>query len=430
LRDEANAALTNAKTALENAKNELASYNNVAWQNQTQAEISASIIANAETARIAEEDAKKIYEQAAIDFEKAAIAAGVAGDANPPQNDDSNISLGVNDPNYILANAAMQTALATWQAAMQSHDEAVLEAQSANDIAYSQVFDMIAAAQAAVGEAESFVATCEAELKTKNQDIASNQEAYSDAVEAVEDAVSNYEDAKSNTVLAEQIRQNNIRLKNNEIEEQKEAIANLAALTSAEGVVYANTSGTVAEVTTSQGATTTNADYVRISTGQEGYMVEFYVTPEQARNIRVGSTVTLSQAGNYWMSGTATVYSRGAQNESGQVPMRAQLGDMGFADGDAVSVNLLISDQMYWNCVPISAIRPSEGGGSYVLVINSESSVLGNQSVARKVDVTILAQNSEYAAIDNIYDYETQIIVSATKPVNDGDAVRITEETA
>ena len=284
----------------------------------------------------------------------------------------------------------------------------------------------ISAAQGAITDAKNTAALASAELATKGEALDDANTVLADAQKALQDAIKDYNDAKNDAALAEQIRQNNIRLKKLEIEEQQKVVDAVAALQSADGVLKATSDGMVSNLTLVAGAVTTDADYVQLSTSSGGLMVEFKVTQAQLRDIQIGSSVSVVRDQYYWPT-EARITGRGIPDESGMVTMRAQLSSNDFNDGDQVNVSVLISDRTHWNCVPVGAVRP-DTDGSYVLVLYEESTILGTQTVARKVPVTVVDQNSDYAAIEGLYENSPRIVLTSSKPVNDGDMVRIGED--
>jgi hypothetical protein len=182
--------------------------------------------------------------------------------------------------------------------------------------------------------------------------------------------------------------------------------------------------GSVTAVTASQGVITTTADYVRVSTGAEGYLVEFSVGRDKVKDIKIGNTVMVKKTGFYYGE-EARVVARGAPNESGSVVVKAQLTTTDWSAGDTVSVAVIYSDKQYWSCVPLAALRPDTGGAYYVLMLAERGTVLGTQTVAQKVTVTVQDKDNNFAAIEGVMEYNAQVIVSASKPVKDGDTVRV-----
>lgn len=75
-------------------------------------------------------------------------------------------------------------------------------------------------------------------------------------------------------------------------------------------------------------------------------------------------------------------------------------------------------------CVPMSALR-SDGNQKYVMVLHEAETVLGTQLTAERVEVTLLDNNETRAAVSGSLQNSDRIIVSSSKPVRAGDAVRL-----
>ena len=76
--------------------------------------------------------------------------------------------------------------------------------------------------------------------------------------------------------------------------------------------------------------------------------------------------------------------------------------------------------------VPNSAIR-EDSNGKFILIVESKSSPLGNRYIATRVDVQVIASDDTQSAISAaLYGYE-YVITTASKPVEAGKQVRLTE---
>lgn len=80
----------------------------------------------------------------------------------------------------------------------------------------------------------------------------------------------------------------------------------------------------------------------------------------------------------------------------------------------------------YEQKLPLSALRESMDG-TYCLVLTDDKGMLGTVKKAKRVNVTVLEKDSEYAAITCSLGKEDQVIVSSEKFVEEGDQVRIKE---
>ena len=74
--------------------------------------------------------------------------------------------------------------------------------------------------------------------------------------------------------------------------------------------------------------------------------------------------------------------------------------------------------------VPSSAIR-SDSNGSFVLVVVSKSSPLGNRYMAQRVDVKVLASDDTNSAVSGGLTTSDFVITTSNKPIEPGKLVRL-----
>ena len=77
---------------------------------------------------------------------------------------------------------------------------------------------------------------------------------------------------------------------------------------------------------------------------------------------------------------------------------------------------------------PITALR-QESGRYYVLVVEKQNTILGEQEKAVKEEVKVLDKNEMYAALESeSIKEDSQIIADSDRYVEAGDKVRLKEE--
>lgn len=156
-----------------------------------------------------------------------------------------------------------------------------------------------------------------------------------------------------------------------------------------------------------------------------GYSCKVNLTNEQARRVRVGDTVEVTNA--WWSNITATVV--GINNDPSN-PGNAKIAKISLK-GDVVvgqSLNLTIgsSGQNYDGIVPNTAVR-EDNNGKFVLVVDSKSTPLGNRYKARRVDISVVASDDTNSAVNGLSGGEF-VIVTSTKPISSGSQIRLVEK--
>lgn len=76
--------------------------------------------------------------------------------------------------------------------------------------------------------------------------------------------------------------------------------------------------------------------------------------------------------------------------------------------------------------MPLSALYLDEKNLPYVLVLDEIDTIMGTETRARKVSVTVLEQNESFAALaEGAVGSQEEVIVSSDKSVDDGSRVRL-----
>ncbi|MDR0499845.1 MAG: hypothetical protein LBG97_01170 [Coriobacteriales bacterium] len=98
------------------------------------------------------------------------------------------------------------------------------------------------------------------------------------------------------------------------------------------------------------------------------------------------------------------------------------------AIGHFVTMDLVLSSKTYRECVPLSAIHQSSAGSDYVYVIDEEQSALGIEKIVRPVNVTVIASDSSYAAIDGSLGASQAVVVSSERLLMNKDKVMVLDD--
>ena len=211
-----------------------------------------------------------------------------------------------------------------------------------------------------------------------------------------------------------------------EIDEAKAAYEKLEAKAVGTEVV-APVSGTITAVNVVAGETVAAQATMAVIqlTGKE-YTLEMTVTKEQAARVKVGD---VGQASNSWYYSDMVLTVSAIKNDtsnpsSGNRIIVFTVTGSDINVGQSVSVSVGDKSANYDMIVPNTAIREDKNG-TYILIIKSKSTPLGNRYTAERVDVTKLASDSTNTAISCALQGYESVITTATKPVSAGDLVRL-----
>lgn len=95
--------------------------------------------------------------------------------------------------------------------------------------------------------------------------------------------------------------------------------------------------------------------------------------------------------------------------------------------GTHASMEIEQTSEKYATTLPLTAIH-AEQSKYFVYVLEKEDTVLGEETVARKVNVSIVEKNGEYAALsDGSLSEDDSVIVESDTMLANGEKVRLKE---
>ncbi len=209
------------------------------------------------------------------------------------------------------------------------------------------------------------------------------------------------------------------------IEDKKKEIEELTKDADGQDVT-AKVSGTVSAISVTAG-NTAGADtaLATITVADRGYTVNIAVTNEQARQVKIGDTASIS---NYWygdLTATLENIANDPQNLGKGKLLIFRLSGDDVEAGSNMTLSIGQRSANYDALVPNSALR-SDANGDFVLVVTSKSSPLGNRYVATRVDVQKLATDDTTTAVSGVVSGDF-VITTSTKPIEAGEQIRLVD---
>ena len=186
-------------------------------------------------------------------------------------------------------------------------------------------------------------------------------------------------------------------------------------------------SGTVTDIAVTAG-TTVNANDVMMTIQPENkaYVLQFSVTENQAKKVRVGDTAEIL---NNWygndVSAVVSAIRKDPQNRSNSIIICEMKGDVSVGDSYTLSIGEQSSN--YDTIVPTSAIR-EDSNGKFILIIESKSTPLGNRYYARRVDVDVITSDDTKSEVTGALEGYEYVITTTTKPIKENEQVRLASE--
>lgn len=389
------------------------------------------------------------------------------------KNSEAQDSLTSAESAYTPVKSAYDTALSGLQSAQSAYDEAVAEYNAAkkayNDETDATKKDAMDAAELAMNKAKRQLDTAQSTFNTCQANLNKVQGSYDSAKSAATDSKNALSNANYN-LSVKKLTGTNIAEANNLQAQLNTATAALTdantALTSATNdqkkvtdkisgeVTIASAyktmtdlqeevaklqaksigteitspiSGTVTDIAVTAG-TTVNANDVMMTIQPENkaYVLQFSVTENQAKKVRVGDTAEIL---NNWygndVSAVVSAIRKDPQNRTNSIIICEMKGDVSVGDSYTLSIGEQSSN--YDTIVPTSAIR-EDSNGKFILIIESKSTPLGNRYYARRVDVDVITSDDTKSAVTGALEGYEYVITTTTKPIKENEQVRLASE--
>ncbi len=208
----------------------------------------------------------------------------------------------------------------------------------------------------------------------------------------------------------------------------------LDALVKNDGLVTSTFHGTITEVAIGRGQKTTGDERIAFST--ENPIFQFELGESEVADVHIGDAVTL-------MDGTFEVGDLVASDiEAAPVP-DVEAGEGATAEptyvvsctGEGEDASLgKMQDFVIQRIdthdvrIPIGALREDGNGKYHVLTLGEEQTVLGVQTVAKRVEVALISHDGIYAAVEGSLTMDDGVIISSNKPIADGDRVEVKDD--
>ncbi len=209
--------------------------------------------------------------------------------------------------------------------------------------------------------------------------------------------------------------------------EKKEKEIELLKEKSVGAAVKSPVAGTVTSLAYAAGETIKPEETAAVvQVAGKGFTMNFSATTEQAKKLSIGDIAELQNAWYYDNVKVVLASIKPDPKEPAQKKLLTFNVEGDVQQGQSLSLSIGQKSMDYELVVPNSAIR-EDNNGKFILIVQSKSSPLGNRYIATRVDVEVLASDDTHTAISaGIYGNE-YVITTATKPVEAGKQVRLTD---
>lgn len=215
-----------------------------------------------------------------------------------------------------------------------------------------------------------------------------------------------------------------VEINNVSIAEKQRALAQLQKTKEQEGKIVAQTDATVSKILLTAGDRTAETAAFLLADLSEGARFTTQISKEDAKYVVVGDAVTLKVSDKSYED--MTVLST-ETNEDSSVSVTVYVPKKTIPIGTHASMEIEQTSEKYATTLPLTAIH-AEQSKYFVYVLEKEDTVLGEETVARKLNVSIVGKNGEYAALsDGSLSEDDSVIVESDTMLANGEKVRLKE---
>lgn len=192
------------------------------------------------------------------------------------------------------------------------------------------------------------------------------------------------------------------------------------------GQVKSKREGTITQINLTVGEGSPMGAALLMSDNSKGTKAEFLVSEDNLKYMSQNNEVVVSglnAEGIFEERTDFTIASISPKADMARMySVVIRMPENSFLTGSAVTVKVIAKSELYDNCIPVNALY-SEGEGKYYMYIVGEASgMFGETEVAKKVNVTVLDKNNEYAAIgESVYE---NVIIETNRDLSNGERVR------
>lgn len=295
-----------------------------------------------------------------------------------------------------------------------SEEALVISAQSAVDAAQAALKTAQRGAEDAGTTGDDALFTAERAIETAQQ-----------GVESAEKKAEEARNADEKTRRQAEIERLGYQSEKRTLQQQLDVMEEVA---NAGGKLISPVAGTVQFILEDTGKTQDGGKVAVLSRSDEGFRFAAELDQKEAEKLAVGDlgVVTFTLEGKS-QGAEGRISAIGAANDKGKVTLTVALPEGIFPSGVTAKFEISRRSEQYNSVLPLGALR-SDGGGTFVLVLRETQTVMGIEQTVEKLPVTVLEQDSEQMAVESSLQYDDKVVVSANKPIAEGDRVRLETE--
>ena len=239
-----------------------------------------------------------------------------------------------------------------------------------------------------------------------------NEDALNAAKRSLEDAA------------ARQLKDSSPELLELEKEVMEKEIALYKSVEEAGGILTSGYQGAVTKIVIEESGRVSDGALLFVADSSEGWKFQARIGKEDRKYVTVGDQADLS-IGTDKERVSGKILSLEEDSEGETYTLLVKVDESAGNLGDTGTVTISKQEGERSVCVPLAALHQRESV-KYVLVYEERQTILGSELVAVERIVDVTDSNEHYASIaDGFLSESGPVIISATKPVEEGDTIRL-----
>lgn len=319
--------------------------------------------------------------------------------------------------------SALQRAREDVDIAVHNGDASVADAQRELDVARQKLRDHDNVSQQFTdgeednSERQALLDDIRSREENLNQVIRSRNKDVTDANRALEDALrpkasdSSLDDART------------------QLARSQEELEKLQKLVERKGAVKAPVNGVVKRVSVQTGSQTTQDAAIVLYETKGKLRLTGTIPKEDAKYAETGMQTTVTDSSGKELQGECSLLSVSENNEDSTLKtVVIELPEDSMTLGSSGEFTIEKESGPYDCCVPLTAVH-EENNSTFVYVEDTENSILGTVTVARKIPVTVQDKNETLAALKNgALSSRQKVVTDSDREITDGSRIRVAED--
>ncbi len=189
------------------------------------------------------------------------------------------------------------------------------------------------------------------------------------------------------------------------------------------GQITAGSGGLITDVFISVGGRIPDSAVMLIADDAVPCQFKAMLTKEQKKYVSLNDKADLKLDGSSKETEATVDYLAESESMPGNYEIYMNLPEGKGTPGLSGIMTRTETGEKYPNCLPPSAVH-RDNTRSFVYVVKEREGILGAEYYVEELNVKILDENENWIAVEGALDRESQVIVSATKEIKNGEIVR------